>query len=457
MNWLVVLLILFALTGAFLQYLIGKEMRERLMGRLFLSPVLGMVLLGTAMIFCLVVFDRFPLFVIYLIPGGLSAAALIRFLLRNRTAIPPGSRTIDKRDLFVVAAACVVTALLGAVAFKDGIYGDALSLWSFKARVMAESDSLRIPAFQDPDYYHYHKDYPLLMPAAQALLYRLSGSILDRSAKLIYPFLLLCTSLFLYFHLKQRFNLSSAITGAGFCLLTPAVCGYHPGICSAYMDIPLGCFTLIAFLFGQEWLRSGRVADALLSGVFIAAMALTKNEGLAAAGLVLLLFSAASMACGFRAFLRGSFCFALPCLLAGGAWFVFRASLPTGNSNYITLLAEGAIRDRAAELPGVILRFLQELIHFQRWGFLWVLTALTAPLWIRREGWVAFLFLCGMVMIQIVAVTVSPLGVQYQMASAVFRLPGQYAPLAAACIGIGFGRWMRSSQAKNGQEKIQPC
>ena len=91
-------------------------------------------------------------------------------------------------------------------------------------------------------------------------------------------------------------------------------------------------------------------------------------------------------------------------------------------------------------LPEIAGRFAYEFGHFQRWGFLWLLVALTSPFWARGKGKILALFLVMMIFIQIMALVFSPLEVRYQAASTVFRLVGQLGPLAAACVGIGLSR-----------------
>jgi hypothetical protein len=88
-------------------------------------------------------------------------------------------------------------------------------------------------------------------------------------------------------------------------------------------------------------------------------------------------------------------------------------------------------------LPMVMGRFLLEGLHFERWGFLWVLVVLTAPGWFRREGALPGIYLAGMLLVFTAAVTLSPLHVEYQLATACSRLVSQLAPLAAACVGLG--------------------
>jgi hypothetical protein len=206
------------------------------------------------------------------------------------------------------------------------------------------------------------------------------------------------------------------------------------------MDIPLGCFTLLSLMYGLEWLRTTRFSDAVKTGLFLAALSLTKNEGIAAASLVFLILIFTSLLRPARSKIIGIFWVLLPLALAGGTWFVFRKNLPAGGSDFVALFSGPALIEKKALLSKVFFRFLLEFIHFERWGFLWFLTAVTAPYWFKKENKVLGVYLFAMFLVLVAAVVVSPLDVEYQMASAVPRLVGQLAPLAAACVGLGFSR-----------------
>lgn len=447
--WLALFILLITLTGVLLQYLLDGGRKALGVEKLALSPLLGAAVLGSSIVFCLIVFDRFIPALAWLIPAALLAALLVRsFLFADQSENQPGSKTIRRKDLPFLGTALLFTFLLLAVSYKDGVYGDALSFWGLKALILAGNDSLRIPEFLDDSYFHHHKDYPLLIPSLQACLYRLSGEVLDRTAKLLYPLLLLSTSLYLYFHLRRRHGRWCAFTGGALCLMTPSICGFHPGICSGYMDIPLGCFAAAALLTATEWLREGRGADALKAGLLLGAVALTKNEGIAAAAAAVFILLCSAVFRERKRRLQILFLL-LPVTVLAGTWLAFRAQLPPGHGDYITTFMGGEGGDKLAEVPQVAWRYLLELLHFERWGFLWMLAALAAVSWCRREGRLIGLFIGAVMAIQVMGVAFSSLELRYQMASAIFRLVGQIAPLAAACVGIGLSGFRKGSSPRS--------
>jgi hypothetical protein len=436
--WLLLFILLVTLTGILLQYLLHGGLRALGAEKLALSPLLGAAVLGSSLVFCFIVFDRFIPALTWLIPAALLAALLVRSFL-SADERPPVSDTMGVKDLPFLGVALLLAALLLAVSYKDGVYGDALSFWGLKALILAENDSLRIPEFLDNDYFHHHKDYPLLFPSLQACLYRISGQVLDRTAKLLYPLLLLSTSLYLYFHLRRRHGRWAAFTGGALCLMTPSICGFHPGICSGYMDIPLGCFSAVALLTAAEWLREGHGADAVKTGLLLGAMALTKNEGIAAAAAAVVLLVCATVFKEKKWRIQ-ILLLLLPVAVLAGTWLAFRAQLPPGHGDYLTRFMGGEGGGKLAQVPQVAWRYLLELLHFERWGFLWIGAGLAAAAWCRKDGLLIGLFIGVVMVIQILGVAFSSLELRYQMASAIFRLVGQIAPLAAACVGMAMNQ-----------------
>jgi len=431
------------MSGMFLQIALEGKKGRLDPERILMSLPLGCALIGVLMVVCLIVFDFFFTGLIILVPAALSIGAVYRIVkIKARPAIAtnqPG--LLQKKDLYALLFSVIIIIFMILITASDGARGDYLSIWSFKSLVLNETGTIRTPSFQDFTSYHHHQDYPVLFPCIQTIFYRLSNLEMDRTVKLLYPLLLGASALCLYFHLRKRdYAILPSAAGSGFCLLSPALCGVHPGICSAYMDIPLGCFILLAFLSGMAWLQSGRAADGLKTGLFIAAMFLTKNEGIAAAGICGLLFIVAGLAKGeFNKRMTGFVGIVLPVAIAGSAWLIFRKTLPPGDCDYFTLIFSSTFIERLPDLPSVIYSFLLEFIHFERWGFLWILIVVAAPWTGKKDRLLPFIFIVIMVGLHVVAVMVSPLGLDYQTPSALSRIVGQAAPLGCACIGIGIG------------------
>jgi len=126
---------------------------------------------------------------------------------------------------------------------------------------------------------------------------------------------------------------------------------------------------------------------------------------------------------------------------------VLTNGLPEGEAIALSFFHGGGLAQGARDVPMAAARYGLELVHFERWGFLWLLAAFLAPWWMRKERKAAGLFLSLMVLVHIAAVAFSPLEIRFQAESTIFRLPGQLAPLAAACAGCGFALFMDRGKA----------
>jgi hypothetical protein len=437
---------LLTVIGLLFSFLVEGRGQRPLPERLAEAPLMGVALLGSALVMMLVLFDHFAIEVVAWLPLGLAGLLFLRRRSGHGRIDPVVSAAVRSPtwmtgDFLFLITALGVTWSLMVTAHTGGVAGDYLGIWSFKALVLSEHGSLRIPDFTDGTRYHYHQAYPLLFPSLQALLYRFTGGVTDLTAKLIHPLLLCATSLLLYFRMRRRGGSTSAWAGGGICLSLPFFMGDTlGGISTGYLDIPLGCFILVAHLAALDWMEDGRLAPALRAGLFLTAAALTKNEGVVAAGVTVFLLTVFTWRSGFSRRGKGLLCVLLPLLLIGGTWYVFRRSLPTGAQDYVHSIFGPAFWKKAQYLPKVVGGFLLEGVFFERWGFLWILCLATFLTWFRGNRWVAGVFVCVMFVVYVLALTFSALEIDYQVDSTLYRLMAQLAPLAAALVAMALGR-----------------
>ncbi|MHC4946548.1 MAG: hypothetical protein ACYTG7_26365, partial [Planctomycetota bacterium] len=134
MAWFMGLMLLLICTGLLLSGLFYGRGKILLSERIALSLPLGSAVAGSALVFGLVVSDRFIPYLLFWIAGLLFLACLIRYIVKLIRKIPPQAAPdewefVTHRDLLFVMPALIFTCLLTAIAYKDGIYGDALSMW----------------------------------------------------------------------------------------------------------------------------------------------------------------------------------------------------------------------------------------------------------------------------------------------------------------------------------------
>lgn len=450
MPWFLTLVALRVVTGVLLSWLLEGRGLRPWPERLAEAPLLGAMALGSALVLGLVLFDHFAVEVVYAVPAGLAVCVAWR---AARSGRGPGSSAASQTephatdrpwkpvDAIFPVLALGLTASLMVTAYTGGVAGDYMGIWSFKGMVLREHGALAIPDFQDDTRFHYHKAYPLLFPSLQAVLHRWTGEVADLTAKLLYPLLLCCSALLLYFRMLRRSGPAAAWAGGGLCLSVPFFMSAElGGVSTGYMDIPLGCFILLAHLAAHDWMESGRSGSAVRAGLFLAAAALTKNEGVIAAAVTVTLLAVFTLRAGWSRRGKGLLCVLAPLLLIAGTWYVYRRTLPEGPQDYVGSIFGPTFWKKAQYLPKVVGSALTEGLSIQRWGFLWVLCVLTLPTWFRRDGWVSALYLCGMFVVYVLALTFSPLNVDYQVNSTVDRLMAQMVPLAAAMVAMAMGR-----------------
>lgn len=163
---------------------------------------------------------------------------------------------------------------------------DAISIWLFKAKVIATLDQLpRDPAgpyYMGGSFPHYPVFVPLLAAWAPLVV----GSWSEGLA--VVPWPLFYLNLFLVVAGGCRRWMGAAGALALACLVTAlpilAVHAYRPG----YADLITACFLCGGVYYLTAWRVDGRAADAVLGIVFLTATACTKREGIGLAVIVML-------------------------------------------------------------------------------------------------------------------------------------------------------------------------
>lgn len=167
---------------------------------------------------------------------------------------------------------------------------DAISMWLFKAKVIAGLDQL--PTDPTHDYYlgGSNPNYPLLCPLIAAWLPMVAGQWDERIATL--PWLLCYMNLLLLMGGGLCRWLSAAHASAVAYLVGSlpllAMHVVRPG----YADLLLAAFLVGAVVLLSGWRSDGRLGDLLLGGIFALTAACMKREGPPVVALALVFFLA---------------------------------------------------------------------------------------------------------------------------------------------------------------------
>lgn len=164
---------------------------------------------------------------------------------------------------------------------------DAWAIWGAKAKVLALGKGPLI------DVTHFgHPDYPLLWPSVWAFSGWCTGGWEEKWSRGWGAVFLLLSAwvLFLIIRRKTQSEMAGMLTAA-FFLSVPMV----PLLASwSYAEAPLWLMMLCGLACLVRWQESGKTCDAVLAGLFGAAAAYTKNEGVLFALLLGCWFAAVS-------------------------------------------------------------------------------------------------------------------------------------------------------------------
>jgi hypothetical protein len=189
--------------------------------------------------------------------------------------VPARPRASEVLPVVVLAAtlfALVPLARLLAVKPLDD--RDGWEIWGLRARALYEFGHPVAPVFTDPLYAALQ--HPLLLPGLEALDFRFMGTF-DGTAVHV-----------------QLLGFAVALAGGGWTLLRRttrplllaatllalvAAPSFLNQIQTNYADIPLATFVALGVAALATWLRTGEAGMLPAAALFLAAAALTKNEG----------------------------------------------------------------------------------------------------------------------------------------------------------------------------------
>ena len=331
-----------------------------------LGAVVGIVLLALGALFGGLLGNPTAGAALLLLVGWLAAP---RFRWdAGRDAFAP-----EVNRLFILLVG-VGLALMAMSWFRPVAGWDGWFQWSLKSKGLASTGSFHSPVFVSPAYSWSSQDFPTLLPSWQAIGYIVSGD--------------LTASWVLQFQQAWLWTAGSialtALTGAYLgraCLLllawvlTPQVLWQSM---QGYADIPMALFLLIGTIVLRKERSSAR-AHAL-AGLLLAGAALTKAEGTALVGIVLVCLLATR---------RPTPILALAPVIVIAArlpWWLFTRAHGLTNehvvslSAYVTSLASGEVHVRLPEIGAAML--LEMFVPF-RWGLL--LPGCVAVAWVARR------------------------------------------------------------------------
>jgi len=314
---------------------------------------------------------------------------------------------------------------------------DAFCIWGLKAKVLI-NESLR----SNPSYFHdrslewSHLTYPLLLPFLTSGIYGVLGCVDDRLGKLVPVLIYIAMSLVIYSALRWKLSRPRALCLLALQMAMPSTIWWAG---SGNADLALALFHGAAVFFLARWLEEDDGRDLLLSALFAAFAAFTKNEGQALAladGAVLLLFSLLPFN---RLRLARTGLFAAVVAALALPWFLWSRGLPHTDENYSARISLAAIVSNLPKAGIVAREFAAQAVTVRQWGFVWVLLALSGVFcrraWRRACVRALWALLAAQLAIYAAVYLVTSWDVEELLRVTLDRVPLHATPLAILLIG----------------------
>jgi hypothetical protein len=315
---------------------------------------------------------------------------------------------------------------------------DGRTLWGLHARLIHDAGRYPVPEYFDAAFPLPHTSYPPLVPVADALVL---AAWPGEPALRVFPWLCyLGIAFVLWRELPRRDPVRGRMLALAYALLPVLVLSEEGGADAGVADTVLAAWVLGAALC----LDAGRPVWA---GLFAAAAALTKNEGLLLGALVLASAPALPERRG-RSFLRAGGVFAG----VVAPWLWLRASIPSRlDERYLERLDLATLTAAVERLPAIVFEMARiALQHPQRSGVFWWLVlglAVTASrprhVWLRGRLLVVAAYVAALAFVY----AISPWPDLTQVHLSFERLLLHVAPLALVAIASDAGGEEAGTQA----------
>ena len=285
---------------------------------------------------------------------------------------------------------------------------DGVATWIPKAKAIAREASITGPFFRGERGLNLHNHYPLLIPLNDAAIMRLTGTIDDRAVRWLYVLIPLAALL--------AISEGRAWICFGIVLLPQVIAAPEGGVLSAYNDLAVAAF------FGMAVYALDRSEFA---GVWLAALILTKNEGIA---LAIASIIAAAIARKLR--VRDLW---LPAV-AFIALIAWRAQIPDAyDERYSVLVRE--LPSHANRFFYAVVALLRAAIDLKTWGLFWP-AVLVAMLIARKRALLPSVAIAIAFASYAIAFTVTSWSIDELAKVAANRLLVQLVIASVACFGV---------------------
>jgi hypothetical protein len=316
---------------------------------------------------------------------GLLAAVGVRAPREPALAPSLAWSPAAKRVVLVIAGllGIYLASLLARSALEPLRHWDAWAMWTMKARAIVLLDGLDTRVFAGDAYAYAHRDYPLLVPALEAIDFRFMGRLSTRVVDV--QFWLLFVGFLGAVAQLLRDRVQPLLLWPALLLL-----GLAPSLAIqlewSIADFPLALFFALAAICGWRYVEWGEPAQLVLLALFAGAAWATKREGLAfVVALFLLLYVFAAIRRRRLLPLTGALGVSLVAIVPWLAWVkthgVEPRELPLGKA-----IDPGYLFDRTDRLGPAVRQLTWETFKPSWWLALFPLVLLAGVLALRTRG-----------------------------------------------------------------------
>jgi hypothetical protein len=317
---------------------------------------------------------------------AISSTILLHLRSKKELPIIEKGKPWSLSEKVVASAAFLIFLFLFAIiyihAMELPLYDiDAFALWGLKAKAIYHEGLIKDGLFFQLPLSYSHLNYPLLVPFLISGVYASIGEVNDIIGKVIFPFLFLGGSMFIYIALRwKNSRIWSIILTLMFISMPPISRWNSAGIA----DVPLTIFYACSIFYLVKYLLNSEKQDFILAILMTIFCAFIKNEGIAIAGINIAVFAI------FNTFpfsikklkISAIFIFCVIILLL--PWFLWSKSIPHTHENYPLRLQYFFSPTNLERIKEIIALFSANFANIYRWGFLWYLAILSGILQITK-------------------------------------------------------------------------
>ena len=275
-------------------------------------------------------------------PIWIAVAIALLLISQRRNAIPRAA-TFNAGLLFMVIPFAIALYGIWGLPFADY---DGRATWLPKAAAIATEHSIHGPTFHGERGLNLHNHYPLLLPLDVAAMMLIAGA---ESTDVARPLYLLIPFAFLVFAFQRgRWLIAAA------AWLPSWISAAEGGVASGYADLTTASFFGAALLAADE-------DDATSTGMWLAFLILTKNEGLALAIAII----GALLLCG-----RFKPRVSIAPIAAVVVLAIWRSSIPEAYDHRYAVQMREAVR-QLPRLDDAIRALARHAFAIAEWGFVW--------------------------------------------------------------------------------------